>query len=323
MIKLNKSIGRQEVDFLFEKGKYKNERYSGRYQVCSNPVCTCRVVDFDLYGKQTNKYGARQHYFFSVDIARRKLTGRVIDEQDFAKSFINELSNEDWISFHQMYYEYKVYCTKHTPIEEIEAEFSMAEEIELSGLTVSYSEILPYSQELFLKIAEEKYLIDLQYCVDVNCKCQGAILSFIPAGADKMFDADADSCFPERSILLTPFRKIVTMFTYLTNKIKTINRACLDVYLDYQNEIWETKFCKGIKVTPDVLLEEVFRQGLHKTIKERHAQLRTLYRKFRGKRLQSLEQESKQVISNVLKVGRNELCPCGSGKKYKKCCLKN
>ena len=22
------------------------------------------------------------------------------------------------------------------------------------------------------------------------------------------------------------------------------------------------------------------------------------------------------------KVGRNELCPCGSGKKYKRCCLK-
>ena len=22
------------------------------------------------------------------------------------------------------------------------------------------------------------------------------------------------------------------------------------------------------------------------------------------------------------KIGRNELCPCGSGKKYKKCCLK-
>jgi len=21
------------------------------------------------------------------------------------------------------------------------------------------------------------------------------------------------------------------------------------------------------------------------------------------------------------KIGRNELCPCGSGKKYKKCCL--
>ena len=24
-----------------------------------------------------------------------------------------------------------------------------------------------------------------------------------------------------------------------------------------------------------------------------------------------------------MKIGRNELCPCGSGKKYKKCCLDN
>lgn len=23
------------------------------------------------------------------------------------------------------------------------------------------------------------------------------------------------------------------------------------------------------------------------------------------------------------KIGRNDLCPCGSGKKYKKCCLEN
>ena len=23
-----------------------------------------------------------------------------------------------------------------------------------------------------------------------------------------------------------------------------------------------------------------------------------------------------------MKIGRNELCPCGSGKKYKKCCLR-
>lgn len=26
-------------------------------------------------------------------------------------------------------------------------------------------------------------------------------------------------------------------------------------------------------------------------------------------------------IRNEKKVGRNEPCPCGSGKKYKKCCL--
>lgn len=26
---------------------------------------------------------------------------------------------------------------------------------------------------------------------------------------------------------------------------------------------------------------------------------------------------------NIMKIGRNDLCPCGSGKKYKKCCYPN
>ena len=39
---------------------------------------------------------------------------------------------------------------------------------------------------------------------------------------------------------------------------------------------------------------------------------------------QPQEQQSaaavKTVVRNTRKVGRNEPCPCGSGKKYKKCC---
>lgn len=30
---------------------------------------------------------------------------------------------------------------------------------------------------------------------------------------------------------------------------------------------------------------------------------------------------NKTTVVNNKKVGRNELCPCGSGKKYKKCCI--
>jgi len=33
------------------------------------------------------------------------------------------------------------------------------------------------------------------------------------------------------------------------------------------------------------------------------------------------ENKSKPIISEK-KIGRNDPCPCGSGKKYKKCCLK-
>ena len=32
------------------------------------------------------------------------------------------------------------------------------------------------------------------------------------------------------------------------------------------------------------------------------------------------EKKSKEISSDNKKVGRNEKCPCGSGKKYKHCC---
>jgi preprotein translocase subunit SecA len=38
--------------------------------------------------------------------------------------------------------------------------------------------------------------------------------------------------------------------------------------------------------------------------------------------IQKQYKESK-IIRNLDKVGRNDMCPCGSGKKYKKCCGKN
>lgn len=35
------------------------------------------------------------------------------------------------------------------------------------------------------------------------------------------------------------------------------------------------------------------------------------------------EQRNSKTVVNTNKVGRNDPCPCGSGKKYKKCCGKN
>jgi len=33
-------------------------------------------------------------------------------------------------------------------------------------------------------------------------------------------------------------------------------------------------------------------------------------------------EEKRSPVQGTVKVGRNDPCPCGSGKKYKKCCLK-
>ncbi|MDC1105080.1 SEC-C metal-binding domain-containing protein [Prolixibacteraceae bacterium] len=43
---------------------------------------------------------------------------------------------------------------------------------------------------------------------------------------------------------------------------------------------------------------------------------------YKGLEPMFIEQEAPSLM-DLSKVGRNDLCPCGSGKKYKKCCLKN
>jgi uncharacterized protein len=44
------------------------------------------------------------------------------------------------------------------------------------------------------------------------------------------------------------------------------------------------------------------------------------YRYFRSQREANLTVHTREVRRNDANVGRNEPCPCGSGKKYKKCC---
>jgi preprotein translocase subunit SecA len=42
-----------------------------------------------------------------------------------------------------------------------------------------------------------------------------------------------------------------------------------------------------------------------------------------GGDLDNASVKAKPVVNKDKKVGRNDLCPCGSGKKYKKCCGQN
>ncbi|MFP4365434.1 MAG: SEC-C metal-binding domain-containing protein [Spirochaetia bacterium] len=55
------------------------------------------------------------------------------------------------------------------------------------------------------------------------------------------------------------------------------------------------------------------RLGLSEIIQKRHNGMRNAYKLWKAK--------NAEQITTPRKIGRNEPCPCGSGKKYKKCCL--
>jgi hypothetical protein len=67
----------------------------------------------------------------------------------------------------------------------------------------------------------------------------------------------------------------------------------------------------------------VFNPSLHQQLELRHCILQSLYARHYLERTQSEARRLAAALptASLNKVGRNEPCPCGSGKKFKHCCL--
>ena len=64
--------------------------------------------------------------------------------------------------------------------------------------------------------------------------------------------------------------------------------------------------------------KEFFRKELL-NIFDRYHEITTTWFGYTGK--EQASGSSKEPMKSEQKIGRNDPCPCGSGKKYKKCCL--
>jgi len=274
-----------KISFLFEVGKLKGERYSGKYEICSNPACDCGIVNLYLIQDQDKDRKELRRYNFGIDVLNEKIDKRELRNDShfdikFATYFIRELKKEDWDNLRTLYYKYKELCTKTCPIEKINASFPI-NEIEESAAMVGFYEILPFSEELILEVENEKFLIDDQYCVASSCHCTDVVISFIPVSEGN----------------------------------KTTNSYTM-IILNYKNNSWEVgNLGKNIKITPEKLMNDLFKQKWKSIFVKRHKKLRILYKNHKNKHSSNVQ------LSNEKKINRNDPCPCGSGKKYKKCCL--
>jgi preprotein translocase subunit SecA len=85
-----------------------------------------------------------------------------------------------------------------------------------------------------------------------------------------------------------------------------------DPLIEYKHEAYDM-----FSAMIEEIQEEVVRYAYHATIIERPRERRDLSENRYD------ETEKKPIQAAAAKIGRNELCPCGSGKKYKFCCGKN
>ncbi|WP_328988031.1 SEC-C metal-binding domain-containing protein [Thiorhodovibrio winogradskyi] len=152
-------------------------------------------------------------------------------------------------------------------------------------MMVGFLKILPYGEIKQLKIDDRLFYLSDHYCVKADCSCTDALVDCMEIIGTR------DT---EDSIINGPA-----------------------VFLDYRKK---TARIENAADADQHLLDEIIAALKAKSFTNffsaRHARLKALYRDYLRRNFSRTGRNDAHQS-----VGRNDPCPCGSGKKYKKCCL--
>jgi len=151
------------------------------------------------------------------------------------------------------------------------------------GLMVGWNEVFPDDPDILFDSAGKKYWIRDLYCINPQCPCKDAMLAFSEIGGEK--------------------------------KCKELGGIALDLKAFRINEVQAIEISSGELMG----LWKVFQKD---SMLKTNLKLRQKEMKLIGKEIAAMNSKKKPAtLEASLKIGRNDPCPCGSGKKYKKCCL--
>lgn len=111
------------------------------------------------------------------------------------------------------------------------------------------------------------------------------------------------------------------LYKYLFNKDEVITTmVCEDIYLDIEIDAGLKETLQTIENSGGIIKnEKELNEIMDRIVKVRNNSRIRENRGFSPNELRELHQSEAKKIKNI---GRNDPCHCGSGKKYKKCCLK-
>jgi hypothetical protein len=265
------------------------EKYECSLLSCDNPVCACHTVYVNLSPlREENKQGCLlSSHSIDIDVIEKKLgypDRKKIPKDDltFAEFFVSKLDDSDFQFLYERYFVYKNDITEKANLDAIDAHFEY-EEVEKEGLMYAYNDVLPYGDQMIVTIDGRNCIIFDQYCLLPKCSCTDTTLNIM--SADTFGEAGEELC---------------------------------SVSLKYAKKLWGalegSSFPNYIKSVRSAIEDQI--PDFYERLRKRHLKLKGIYAHCKKRNF-----SPKQPIQ-IPKVGRNAPCPCGSGKKYKKCCLK-
>ena len=265
-----------------------SETYDCHLDICQSAVCPCRDVTVRLTPADD---AARAAWPGLEDVCavvdpfdRCAVEDKASDSTvNFATSrFIaDELTEDDWDLILGQFMEIKAQAIDTFVPTPGELEF-VTDSIENSASLTGFADIFPFSRPIHEIIDGKSHFIDDQYCLRRHCDCARVVLSLVD--------------------------------TEKTPK----GLATWDMAVDLRTRVWRDadtdRPLVGKAASAQITLINQ-RPDLLQMLAKRRAMLRDTYRI-------SLPSDApvQLPVRSAPKPGRNEPCPCGSGKKFKRCC---
>ena len=265
------------------------EKYESIISGCENPVCTCETVyliliPIELKDENKEQLPPRK---VEIDINDKSLgykNKKKVPKEDlkFAELFLSQLDENDFEVLYKSHFAFKNKISEEAPLDSIDGYFEY-DEVEYNGLMYAYNDVLPYGEQLLVTINGKECILIDQYCLLPKCPCTDTNLNIF--SVDKVGETGTELC------------------------VASVN---------YRNKQWkiieECSFPITLKTFRTAIEGQV--PNIYKQLRERHVKLKAIYAHCKKR------DYSPKVELQLPKVGRNDPCPCGSGKKYKKCCLR-
>ena len=263
---------------------------------CQNPDCDCNetVLAFNEIDETGTQIANPVTFDITLDhftwqekrkIKRPKKVQSLIDE------FISDLSDEMKNEFKETYNNTKAESRSI-------AKFDIPVKDVYAGKMVSYADVFGNGGSILsggtgvsfiIEYEELKLYVDDLYCINPECECDAVRLVFLKINEETRICNDLFS-------IRVPFQDEIEIDDKIGRYTKEEIKKIYDHWLKSDPEIMD-------------VLETRYRKmkGIGQSLVERHP---------------SKKPHKDTAGVGQKKIGRNDPCPCGSGKKYKKCCGK-
>ena len=294
-------------ELRFEHGEFAGHKFKFVVKVCPNPCCICSNVDLLFTSEEELGLGpANIPLWVVLNMTEHVITVREPEKSHpvyrLANAISYEIAHAHWQMLNERYLSIKQKITESEDLEQFMPVFP-SEIIAGSDLMADYSQILPYAVREFIVEGDHTWFLEDQYCLKPSCTCQECALTFVRMD----------------SVTRKGRHKPITV----TGRINLLSGN----FTPEPSSAMKQKqalslFAKLRERCPDLI----------RTLNQHRAKLRRLLEKvtvLKGVQKKTIEDLPSKIVlpspgniikSETQKVGRNDLCPCGSGKKFKKCC---